>query len=103
STRWRARPYRALNSPSEFFCVWEVKPIETAMELQTPPRARTDIRWAEEVVIPASPKYVSMVRKRVVQLVADVGFSVDAADEIAVAVSEAVSNAIEHAQPDGDA
>ena len=73
------------------------------MELQTPPRARTDIRWAEEVVIPASPKYVSMVRKRVVQLVADVGFSVDAADEIAVAVSEAVSNAIEHAQPDGDA
>jgi serine/threonine-protein kinase RsbW len=75
------------------------------MELQTQPRGPTNpgIRWSEQVVIPAIPQYVSMVRKRVVQLVTDVGFGMDAANEIAVAVSEAVSNAIEHAQPEGEA
>ncbi|HET6387173.1 MAG TPA: ATP-binding protein [Armatimonadota bacterium] len=69
----------------------------------TPEMASVGIRWIESVEMPARPEYVGVVRRRLKGLAHDVGFTDDEGVEIAIAVSEALSNAVEHARTAGEA
>jgi serine/threonine-protein kinase RsbW len=53
--------------------------------------------------IPASPAYAGIVRSAVTELARNLGFEESEADELKLAVGEALSNAIEHSSPDQEA
>ncbi len=49
--------------------------------------------------IPASPDYLGIVRKAIVELAANMGFSNTEIDELKLAAGEALSNAVQHCSP----
>jgi serine/threonine-protein kinase RsbW len=49
--------------------------------------------------IPAFPDYVGVVRKAVVELARNLGFTKNEVDELKLAVGEALSNAVQHCTP----
>lgn len=52
--------------------------------------------------LPAKPENVAFARTAAAMFASQLEFTLDELDEIKVAVSEAVSNAVVHAYPDGD-
>lgn len=67
--------------------------------LNRKPRFGERVPWTEQIYVPASPEHVATVRQRVTSLLRAAGFSPSEVIDVAVAVSEALSNAIEHAGP----
>lgn len=53
-----------------------------------------------EIKIPAKPQYVSVIRLTISGLAARIGFSYDAIEDLKIAVSEAVTNVVQHAYYD---
>ncbi|RHW34883.1 anti-sigma B factor RsbW [Lysinibacillus yapensis] len=53
-----------------------------------------------EIRVPAKPQYVSVIRLTVSGLASRVGFSYDEIEDLKIAVSEAVTNVVQHAYKD---
>jgi len=54
------------------------------------------------LMIPAKPDYIGVVRLTVSGIASRMGFSYDDIEDIKVAISEAITNAVQHAYPDGE-
>lgn len=71
-----------------------------AADEEIPPEKRRigpETSWVEELEIPADPEFVSQLRLRLTDLLDRAGVSPQDINDLAIAVSEAVTNAIEHA------
>ncbi|RUL53671.1 anti-sigma B factor RsbW [Lysinibacillus antri] len=55
-----------------------------------------------ELRIPAKPQYVSVMRLTISGLATRVGFSYDQIEDMKIAVSEAITNVVQHAYNDGE-
>ncbi|QKY71216.1 anti-sigma B factor RsbW [Lentibacillus sp. CBA3610] len=55
-----------------------------------------------EMKVPAKAEYVSVVRLSISGIATRLGFSYEAIEDLKVAISEAITNAVDHAYYDGD-
>lgn len=55
-----------------------------------------------EIRIPSKPQYVSVIRLTISGIATRIGFSYDQIEDLKIAVSEAVTNVVQHAYSDGE-
>jgi serine/threonine-protein kinase RsbW len=56
-----------------------------------------------EMKIPAKPEYVGVIRLTISGIASTMGYTYEEIEDIKIAVSEACTNAVQHAYPDGEA
>ena len=55
-----------------------------------------------EMKIPAKPEYVGVIRLTISGIASTMGYTYEEIEDIKIAVSEACTNAVQHAYPDGE-